>query len=29
MPPLTLGDAEVDAFLQALPGILDVAKGDG
>ncbi|WP_405610739.1 acetylornithine transaminase [Streptomyces sp. NBC_00076] len=29
MPPLTLGDAEVDAFLQALPGILDAAKGDG
>ncbi|MFI6936149.1 acetylornithine transaminase [Streptomyces sp. NPDC050287] len=29
MPPLNLGDAEVDAFLQALPGILDVAKGDG
>ncbi|CAM5245294.1 Acetylornithine aminotransferase OS=Streptomyces alboniger OX=132473 GN=argD PE=3 SV=1 [Streptomyces alboniger] len=29
MPPLTLGDAEADAFLQALPGILDVAKGDG
>ncbi|WP_030672663.1 acetylornithine transaminase [Streptomyces cellulosae] len=29
MPPLNLGDAEVDAFLQALPGILDVANGDG
>ncbi|MEU0072722.1 acetylornithine transaminase [Streptomyces sp. NPDC006332] len=29
MPPLTLGDAEVDAFLRALPGILDVAQGDG
>ncbi|MFI7404354.1 acetylornithine transaminase [Streptomyces sp. NPDC049541] len=29
MPPLTLGDDEVDAFLQALPGILDQADGDG
>jgi acetylornithine aminotransferase len=29
MPPLTLGDDEVDAFLQALPGILDQAGGDG
>ncbi|GAA2516529.1 acetylornithine transaminase [Streptomyces longisporus] len=29
MPPLTLGDDEVDAFLQALPGILDQANGDG
>ncbi|MDH6629330.1 acetylornithine/N-succinyldiaminopimelate aminotransferase [Streptomyces sp. LBL] len=29
MPPLNLGDAEVSAFLQALPGILDAAKGDG
>ncbi|PAZ16297.1 acetylornithine aminotransferase [Streptomyces sp. SA15] len=29
MPPLNLGDDEVDALLQALPGILDVAKGDG
>ncbi|WP_210586606.1 acetylornithine transaminase [Streptomyces sp. GESEQ-35] len=30
MPPLTLGDDEVDAFLQALPGVLDaVADGDG
>ncbi|MET7381840.1 acetylornithine transaminase [Streptomyces sp. NPDC005526] len=29
MPPLNLGDDAVDAFLGALPGILDVAKGDG
>ncbi|MGW1748502.1 acetylornithine transaminase [Streptomyces sp. NPDC002092] len=29
MPPLTLGDDEVEAFLQALPGILDQANGDG
>jgi acetylornithine/N-succinyldiaminopimelate aminotransferase len=29
MPPLNLGDDEVDAFLRALPGILDVAEGDG
>lgn len=29
MPPLNLGDREVDAFLGALPGILDVACGDG
>ncbi|MFF4802002.1 acetylornithine transaminase [Streptomyces sp. NPDC001351] len=29
MPPLTLGDDEVDAFLRALPGILDKANGDG
>ncbi|GCB50997.1 acetylornithine transaminase [Streptomyces sp. NL15-2K] len=29
MPPLNLGDEEVDALLQALPGILDVAKGEG
>ncbi|MFF9124808.1 acetylornithine transaminase [Streptomyces sp. NPDC014889] len=29
MPPLNLGDDEVDAFLGALPGILDVAGGDG
>ncbi|MER5212786.1 acetylornithine transaminase [Streptomyces sp. NPDC002838] len=29
MPPLNLGDEEVDALLQALPGILDVARGDG
>ncbi|MDI9833721.1 MULTISPECIES: acetylornithine transaminase [unclassified Streptomyces] len=29
MPPLNLGDDEVEALLQALPGILDVAAGDG
>ncbi|MER7517554.1 acetylornithine transaminase [Streptomyces sp. NPDC126499] len=29
MPPLVIGDAEVDAFLQALPGVLDVANGQG
>ncbi|MFF8596192.1 acetylornithine transaminase [Streptomyces sp. NPDC015220] len=29
MPPLNLGDDDVDAFLRALPGILDVANGDG
>ncbi|MFJ9724381.1 acetylornithine transaminase [Streptomyces sp. NPDC101209] len=29
MPPLNLGDDEVDALLRALPGILDAAKGDG
>lgn len=29
MPPLIIGDAEVDAFLRALPGILDEAQGDG
>ncbi|MFE7776114.1 acetylornithine transaminase [Streptomyces sp. NPDC057445] len=30
MPPLIIGDAEVDEFLQALPGILDGAQhGDG
>ncbi|MCX4607468.1 acetylornithine transaminase [Streptomyces sp. RLB3-17] len=30
MPPLNLSDDEVDAFLQALPGVLDaVANGDG
>ncbi|KOG30062.1 acetylornithine transaminase [Streptomyces resistomycificus] len=28
MPPLNLGDDEVDALLQALPGILDGAEGD-
>ncbi|MHB9862974.1 acetylornithine transaminase [Streptomyces sp. YIM S03343] len=27
MPPLNIGDAEVDAFLAALPGILDEADG--
>ncbi|MFF8450587.1 acetylornithine transaminase [Streptomyces leeuwenhoekii] len=29
MPALTLGDDAVDAFLGALPGILDEAHGDG
>ncbi|WP_458242736.1 acetylornithine transaminase [Streptomyces sp. MAI_2237] len=29
MPPLNIGDDEVDALLRALPGILDAAKGDG
>jgi acetylornithine aminotransferase len=29
MPPLTLGDDEVEAFLQALPGVLDAVHGDG
>uniref|UniRef100_A0AAU2VDD8 Acetylornithine aminotransferase n=1 Tax=Streptomyces sp. NBC_00003 TaxID=2903608 RepID=A0AAU2VDD8_9ACTN len=29
MPPLIIGDAEVDAFLQALPGVLDTVNGDG
>ncbi|MFD3927805.1 acetylornithine transaminase [Streptomyces sp. NPDC058614] len=29
MPPLNLGDDEVDAFLQALPGVLDVVDGEG
>ncbi|MCX4879571.1 acetylornithine transaminase [Streptomyces sp. NBC_00847] len=29
MPPLNLGDDEVDAFLRALPGVLDLAHGDG
>ena len=27
MPPLNIGDAEVDAFLQALPGVLDAVHG--
>ncbi|MDT9697613.1 acetylornithine transaminase [Streptomyces sp. P17] len=27
MPPLNLGDDEVDAFLRALPGVLDEAQG--
>ncbi|MFD7426473.1 acetylornithine transaminase [Streptomyces sp. NPDC059818] len=27
MPPLIIGDAEVDTFLQALPGVLDAAYG--
>ncbi|WP_316739728.1 acetylornithine transaminase [Streptomyces sp. MK7] len=29
MPPLNLRDDEADAFLGALPGVLDVADGDG
>ncbi|MFJ9647094.1 acetylornithine transaminase [Streptomyces sp. NPDC101206] len=29
MPPYVLTEAEADAFLQALPGILDAANGDG
>ncbi|MFJ3305619.1 acetylornithine transaminase [Streptomyces sp. NPDC086549] len=29
MPPLNLGDDEANALLQALPGILDAANGDG
>ncbi|MFF4981948.1 acetylornithine transaminase [Streptomyces sp. NPDC001046] len=29
MPPLNLRDDEADAFLGALPGILDTASGDG
>ncbi|MFI6655628.1 acetylornithine transaminase [Streptomyces sp. NPDC050523] len=29
MPPLTLGDDEVDTFLRALPGVLNQAHGDG
>lgn len=29
MPPYVLTEAEVDAFLRALPGILDEANGDG
>ncbi|KOV64430.1 acetylornithine aminotransferase [Streptomyces sp. AS58] len=29
MPPLNLGDDEVEALLRALPGILDAAHGDG
>ncbi|MEU2334129.1 acetylornithine transaminase [Streptomyces sp. NPDC006654] len=29
MPPLNLRDAEADALLGALPGILDAASGDG
>ena len=29
MPPLNLGDDEVDAFVGALPGVLDHAHGDG
>jgi acetylornithine aminotransferase len=29
MPPLNLGDDEVEAFLRALPGVLDAVNGDG
>ncbi|MDQ0989889.1 acetylornithine transaminase [Streptomyces sp. V3I7] len=29
MPPLTLGDDETEAFLRALPGVLDAAHGEG
>ncbi|MFI9820241.1 acetylornithine transaminase [Streptomyces sp. NPDC052013] len=29
MPPLNLGDDDVEALLQALPGILDATHGDG
>ncbi|MBT2367537.1 acetylornithine transaminase [Streptomyces sp. ISL-10] len=29
MPALIIGDAEVDAFLRALPGILDASNGEG
>ncbi|MFD1662155.1 acetylornithine transaminase [Streptomyces caeni] len=29
MPPLTLGDDEVEAFLRALPGVFDAVSGDG
>lgn len=29
MPALVIGDAEVDALLQALPGVLDVVNGEG
>ncbi|MCX4727661.1 acetylornithine transaminase [Streptomyces sp. NPDC090052] len=28
MPPLIIGDRDVDAFLQALPGVLDQANGE-
>ncbi|MER6675903.1 acetylornithine transaminase [Streptomyces sp. NPDC000983] len=28
MPPLNLADGEVDAFLKALPGVLDQAQGE-
>ncbi|WP_329114589.1 acetylornithine transaminase [Streptomyces sp. NBC_01465] len=28
MPPLNIGDDEVDAFLRALPGVLDAANGE-
>lgn len=29
MPPLVIGDAEADAFLEALPGVLDAVNGEG
>ncbi|TQK43412.1 acetylornithine aminotransferase [Streptomyces sp. SLBN-118] len=29
MPPLVIGEADVDGFLRALPGVLDAANGDG
>ncbi|MGI5400180.1 acetylornithine transaminase [Streptomyces sp. CA-135486] len=29
MPSLLIGEAEVDAFLRALPGVLDAVSGDG
>ncbi|MGW7309431.1 acetylornithine transaminase [Streptomyces sp. NPDC054835] len=29
MPSLVIGDAEVDVFLRALPGVLDVVNGEG
>ncbi|MGW2932748.1 acetylornithine transaminase [Streptomyces sp. NPDC055722] len=29
MPPLNLGDDEVEVFLRALPGVLDAVNGDG
>ncbi|MDG9712401.1 acetylornithine transaminase [Streptomyces sp. DH10] len=29
MPPLNIGDDEVDAFLRALPGVLDASAADG
>ncbi|OIK00682.1 acetylornithine transaminase [Streptomyces colonosanans] len=29
MPPLNLGDEDADAFVRALPGILDAVNGDG
>jgi acetylornithine/N-succinyldiaminopimelate aminotransferase len=29
MPPLNLGDDETQAFLRALPGVLDAVEGDG
>ncbi|MFG3656315.1 acetylornithine transaminase [Streptomyces sp. NPDC047706] len=29
MPPLNLGDDEVEALLRVLPGVLDAAHGDG